>query len=267
MSDPFENNYLIITIDSCRWDTFQTAKMNFLKSITNFKKAFTQGTFTLPAHKAIYQGITPSVHENIPYYNRFSKSLFRINHRKVKTSSLITFKKGTYDIIQGFNEHGFHTFGLGAVDWFRHDELTKNFQKFIFTGTDIKFQTELFFSEITNLNVPFFGLLNIGETHEPYVYGKQVISNLRSREIMREFKDIGILIKEKKMQIKACEYLDSFFEEIYKSLLNLSNGTVVLICADHGECFGESGLYGHGFYHPKVMEVPLGIFEVNCNIL
>jgi hypothetical protein len=33
------------------------------------------------------------------------------------------------------------------------------------------------------------------------------------------------------------------------------------MCADHGECFGEEGFYGHSFYHPKVFEVPMGIFD------
>jgi arylsulfatase A-like enzyme len=39
----------------------------------------------------------------------------------------------------------------------------------------------------------------------------------------------------------------------------------VVMCGDHGDCFGEEGLYGHGFYHPKVMQVPMAIFESKAN--
>jgi len=51
-----------------------------------------------------------------------------------------------------------------------------------------------------------------------------------------------------------------------KFLSQLQRGTIVVICADHGECFGEDGLHGHGFYHLKVIEVPLGIFPINCKL-
>ena len=31
--------------------------------------------------------------------------------------------------------------------------------------------------------------------------------------------------------------------------------------ADHGECFGEQGFYGHGFYHPTLFEASIVIFN------
>jgi glucan phosphoethanolaminetransferase (alkaline phosphatase superfamily) len=37
-----------------------------------------------------------------------------------------------------------------------------------------------------------------------------------------------------------------------------------VVTADHGECLGEQGLYGHAFHHEKVMEVPLLIFRLNA---
>ena len=40
--------------------------------------------------------------------------------------------------------------------------------------------------------------------------------------------------------------------------------TTVVVTADHGECLGEAGLYGHAFHHEKVMEVPLLIFRLNA---
>ena len=36
-----------------------------------------------------------------------------------------------------------------------------------------------------------------------------------------------------------------------------------MACGDHGECFGEDGYWGHGINHPKVFEVPLGIFRLD----
>ena len=32
---------------------------------------------------------------------------------------------------------------------------------------------------------------------------------------------------------------------------------MVLVCADHGDCWGENGLWAHGFSHPAILTVPL----------
>ncbi|MBI3512281.1 MAG: sulfatase-like hydrolase/transferase [Bacteroidetes bacterium] len=264
----FETNYLIVTIDSCRWDTFCSANMPYIKGKSSFRKAYSQGTYTLPSHKSIYQGILPSVYEKIPYYNRFAKSLFRINNREVATNSLVTFRGGTKNIIEGFNEKKYFTLGIGAMEWFRHIELTDGFQKFFYTAINAKKQCEIFFETISKIKEPFFALINFGETHEPYEYGRQIEPTLNSRSRMRSFINYGFLQDEMNKQISACEYLDLMFTDLICNIeKTISRGTVVIICSDHGECFGEDGLYGHGFYHQKIIEVPLGIFEINCKIL
>lgn len=30
-----------------------------------------------------------------------------------------------------------------------------------------------------------------------------------------------------------------------------------MVCADHGDAWGEDGVWEHGIHHPKVVEVPL----------
>jgi hypothetical protein len=242
--------------------------MPVIKNKASFLKAYSHGTYTLPSHKSIYQGILPSVYEKIPYYNRFAKSIFRINNRNLEANSLVTFKSGTRNIIEGFNLKNYFTLGIGAMEWFKHIELTSDFQKFFHTGINAKKQSEIFIETISKISNPFFSLINLGETHEPYEYGKQIEPTLNSRSRMRTFIDYGFLQEEMNKQISACEYLDSIFSILITYIEKyISRGTVVIICGDHGECFGEDGLYGHGFFHPKIIEVPLGIFEINCKIL
>jgi arylsulfatase A-like enzyme len=53
------------------------------------------------------------------------------------------------------------------------------------------------------------------------------------------------------------EYLDGVIGGVIDWLLTRRLPTIVCFCADHGDCFGEDGCYGHAFYHPKVMEIPL----------
>jgi glucan phosphoethanolaminetransferase (alkaline phosphatase superfamily) len=40
-------------------------------------------------------------------------------------------------------------------------------------------------------------------------------------------------------------------------LLALFESAAVIVCADHGDCWGEDGLWEHGIPHEKAFEVPL----------
>ena len=61
-------------------------------------------------------------------------------------------------------------------------------------------------------------------------------------------------------QVEAIEYLDGQLGALFRAL---PDNTVVVVCGDHGECFGEDGYWGHGVHHAKVYEVPLGIFRLD----
>ncbi|WP_290920372.1 sulfatase-like hydrolase/transferase [Halodesulfovibrio sp.] len=262
-----DHNYILFTLDSCRWDSLTEALKLIPRHQFNFKRAYAQSTYTYPAHLSLYQGILPSVHEAIPYYNRFKKALFRIAHRSATAQSLVQFKAGTSSIVSGFNSSGYFTLCLGAVNWFEHPALSNEFQKFHFTGCCLKKQLAILGNYLELCSTPVFSVVNIGETHDPYEFGGTIPPSLNSREIMRKFKDYGYLTKDHQKQIAACNYVITLLKEFVLTLQQLSRGTILIICGDHGECFGEDALYGHGFYHKKIMEVPLSITQHNTTIL
>jgi membrane-anchored protein YejM (alkaline phosphatase superfamily) len=61
-------------------------------------------------------------------------------------------------------------------------------------------------------------------------------------------------------QISAVEHLDTIMGDFFS---RLTKNTFVIITADHGEAFGEDGFWGHGIYHPTVMNVPMMCFMLN----
>ena len=65
-------------------------------------------------------------------------------------------------------------------------------------------------------------------------------------------------------QVRSASYLDARTGELIDVFVRRGRPTTVVVCADHGECFGEDGLSGHGFYHPSVMTVPLLVFRLNA---
>ena len=64
------------------------------------------------------------------------------------------------------------------------------------------------------------------------------------------------------------EYYDAELvhaDALVRSVLDrLPPSSALVVTADHGECLGEQGLYGHAIHHEKVLEVPLLIFRLNA---
>lgn len=262
--DTSSPNILLVTLDSCRWDTYANANMAFLNSHCPARKAYSQATFTYASHLAMFQGILPSTKERLPYYNRYVKQLIRIANRPTTLDNLICFPLGTEDLITGFRDRGYFTFGLGAMEWFRHPHLTRNFDDFVHTGIYGKRQVDLLIDKAPRER-PFFALLNFGETHDPYMIGhdSQVPHSLVSRARRLNLQNKVFDKEGWSSQRDCCEYIDSCLSVIFDHLKNIGRDTIFIVCGDHGECFGEDGMFGHGFYHPKTMEVPLSIFDFN----
>ena len=40
-------------------------------------------------------------------------------------------------------------------------------------------------------------------------------------------------------------------------LLAAFAGAAIVVCSDHGDCWGEDGLWEHGIHHARTLEVPL----------
>jgi hypothetical protein len=260
-----ETNFLFITWDSCRWDSVIHANTPTIDAAVGLNLARAHGTFTYPAHMAIYQGILPHAEVRLPYYNRYVRQLVKIARPGVPPGgALIEFATGTLDIIRGFSAAGYMTLGWGAVGWFRHKFLQEPFEQFSFTGIHASRQVAEFIRCTSGLRRPFFSLINFGETHYPYLCGDFLVNPPLLSPARRAIPKPGEFDEEGwSLQVRCCEFLDAKLSTLFTHLHELDRPTIVVFTADHGECFGEDGLVGHGFYHPKVMDVPIGLFEIN----
>jgi hypothetical protein len=57
--DILNHNIVLVTLDSCRFDSAQLAATPALDTLGSMRMAETFGTFTLPAHAAIFGGFLP----------------------------------------------------------------------------------------------------------------------------------------------------------------------------------------------------------------
>lgn len=262
-------NYALIVYDSCRYDSMVEARTPNLDRLARVHRAYTHGTFTLPAHVAMLSGFLPHCAERLPFYNRFVKQLWRQGTFTEPSSQHRAAEKvlDGENIVVGFRKDGYYTIGTGAPAWFSLPAWRDWFDDFCHSAHPGYPEQIAFLRERRGRwsDRPLFLFACFSETHEPYVYegcGFTRDELPRGRHLHRLGE--GPLSRDdfehlRRRQIEAAEYLDAHLPEVLELL---PHRTKVVLTSDHGECFGEDGLYGHTQYHPKVMEVPISIFEI-----
>lgn len=271
-------DFLLVTWDSCRYDVYTAARTPVLDRHGIAKRAWAMATYTLPAHQAMFNGFLPHVFEPLPLYNRYVQQLWRISHRNLASRPLVTFPERTVSIVDGSRRRGYATLGVAAMDWFaKPSPLQQGFEWFRVTGTGAHRQVELLAGEIPRRarRRPCFVFVNFGETHSPFrhadmpVVAADPVADRMS--LGRLFNSPGVpdaagtLDRELWERQRQCaEFLDRQMADLLECFIARGRPTTVVVTADHGECLGEQGLYGHAFHHEKVMEVPLLIFRLNA---
>jgi arylsulfatase A-like enzyme len=260
-------NQILLTLDSLRWDVFQEADAPFLKGLGDWKKGFTQATYTFPAHMSFFAGKLPQTTDNTDFYDTVAfrvgaegrltrnRQLYRLENPEAPRDGGI--KLTGRNLIEGFKRHGYATIGAGAMSWFNPvlpagKFLTEGFDYFFFregpkhaSHASARHQIEWALEVIAAVRRPYFLFINFGETHHRFVYEgcpwfDQPFAYGNAAECRR--------------RQRAClEYLDTAIAGLLGQLSDYD----LVICSDHGEAFGEDGLWGHGFYHPVIMEVPM----------
>lgn len=262
-SDTPAESFLFVTYDSCRYDAYIEAQTPVLDRHVEVRKAFSQATYTYASHASMFQGILPHVFTEEPYYNRFVLQMWRISHRKA-VKARVTFD-GAKSIVDGFNKKGYFTCATAAMAWFRNNPQLREFwQSYEWTGIDAQRQVNWTKQQLRNHpNEPFFAFINFGETHSPYKFAGQagLEGDAPARQKGGVKKESFFDEETWRMQVRCVEFLDERMGELLDFFQESKRDVTVVMCGDHGDCFGEDGLYGHGFYHPKVMEVPMGIFD------
>ena len=258
---------LFISLDSCRYDTFafayRSGSLPHISAIGPLHKALSPSYFTYGSHAAFWMGFTPGVLGSVePWLNPKAGKLFRMafaGHPGNDEES--SFRLDGANIIEGFRERGYSTIGSGAVDWFDTATATgavlgASFEHFHFAGNTWSLQSQLSWInerlDETVADQSRFVFLNVGETHVPYWHEGAPWDRWPSPCV--PFGGSGCSASESaRRQRSSLIWAD---QQLGQLLQRFADGTV-LICADHGDCWGENGLWEHGISHPATLTVPL----------
>jgi hypothetical protein len=254
------SSVLFITLDSCRYDTFDAAHAPNLRGVGPLHKAAAPSYFTFGSHAAMFVGFTPGVAlARQKFLNPKYGKLFRLANAGSPGKRPGLFELTGPNIVAGFSRLGYATIGTGAVPWFDPESetgqvLSRPFEHFYYSANTYSLSKQL--GWIMNslrgaAERPVFVFLNVGETHVPYYFEGAPWS--RADNPCVPFQNLD-RAADCRMRQRAClEYVDQKLAE----LLSAFSAATIVICADHGDCWGEDGLWEHGISHEMTLTVPL----------
>lgn len=257
---------LFITLDSCRYDTFKTMyDQNLLPNISKIGqlfKATSPSHFTYGSHSCFWMGFTPGIADSKkPYLNPKFAKIFRMTHKGLAANDRDLYALEGKNIIDGFKNKGYFTIGTGAVEWFNPETetgsvLSKYFDKFFFAQNTWSLDNQLrWLMKLLNnaeKQKKIFCFINIGETHVPYWHEGADWNRWPSPCI--PFGGDNCSAHESRMRQQKCL---TWVDAKLKDILEKFEESTIIICADHGDCWGEDGLWEHGISHEKTLTVPL----------
>jgi Sulfatase len=269
------NNYILVILDSCRYDSFTRARPKVMRKLGTLERRWSYASWTAPSHYNLLMGLMPHISPREVFASDYYKRDFLKFNERLGAEGL-EFKRFVPRLylpvlLQSLGYRTSALVSLPVLNPFTILNTGFDNYKLMERHNDMRAMFgEMTFSE----EQPCFYLLNVGETHYPYalpgepeeewpriggVHGifkhldDEIVGGKLRRTRGKMF-DEGKLRALRQRQIDAVKYLDAVIEELFDLV---PKNTYVTITSDHGELFGEEGYFGHGpIQHEKVFEVP-----------
>jgi membrane-anchored protein YejM (alkaline phosphatase superfamily) len=259
MSGVHETSFLFITLDSCRFDVFEAADTPNMDRVGQLNRTWAPGNFTFSSHAAMFMGFTPGDGgRREPFVNPKYGKVFKMAGGGLAGPADPFVLLDGRNIIEGLKSAGYSAVGTGAVGWFSPRTptgrvLTSDFDEFRFWGgASLTKQLAFLRGEVARRgDRPIFVFLNLAETHVPYYFEGAPWDPEHNPCV--PFGESNDRDECWRRQRESLEYVD----RAIGSLLEDFSHANTIICSDHGDAWGEDGLWEHGIHHEKVLEVPL----------
>jgi len=244
----------LITLDSLRLDVAraaldagETPQLAALLPPSGWEARHTPGSFTYAAHHAFLSGFLPT-----PARPGRHPRLFAAAFAGSDSTAPETFVFGEATLPQALAARGYHTVCVGGVGFFNGQTALGRVLPGLFAeahwsptlgvknpGAAAR-QMEVAAGALSALRRDrrAFLLLNVSATHTPthfYVPGERRDSVATQRA--------------------ALATVDAALP-ILLGALRPRGDTLLIVCSDHGTCFGDDGYWGHRAAHPAVWNVP-----------
>ncbi|MFE3830782.1 STM4013/SEN3800 family hydrolase [Streptomyces sp. NPDC059092] len=247
-----QTSILFVTLDSLRHDVAraalhagQTPRLAKILPGGVWEERRTPGTFTLPAHIAFFSGFLPKLPQPVQ-----PPRLWECRPPAFKAVDAGTFVFDAPNLLTGLAQHGYRTVCIGGVtyfsretplgsvlpDLFHEDHWRPEFCSPEPDSTRHQVDHALTVAE-QHANGQLFLFVNVSATHVPHGHYT------------------GNSVDSWHSQAAALAYTDEHLGRLVGGLTSKKRWLIIM-CADHGDAFGEDGYHGRGIAHPTVLNVP-----------
>lgn len=289
-------NVLLVTLDTLRAD--HLSSFGYSRPTTPnidrlaregvlFENAFATASWTLPSHASIMTGRYPYEHRagGGPLNSQYPTLAEELHSRGYATAGLVanldycTAKTG---LSRGFStyEDNFGTVTDMVSETFYGRMLLDRLPLLGYYDHPgrkpaAEVNREFFLWLDANRGVRFFAFLNYFDVHDPYIapspYQTKFANQPNRGDLVnsllfpRDFTG-GKQLTEQQVQAEingydgSLAYLDNELGSLFDRLkvMGLQDNTLIIVTSDHGESFGNHGLYGHGnSLYADLIHVPL----------
>lgn len=270
-------NLVIMVLDSCRFDSYVRAKTPNLDRIGIAEQRWAYASWTAPSHYTFFMGLVPhkapqNVYASDVYKQDFGSWSERLDIPDLNFGSFLP-QLSLAKMLKGV---GYHCIGRVSMPVLNSYTLvSKYFDDYKLMSNHFDFQGMVDDIEFSK-DQPTLCFLNIGETHYPYMLEGDDLPHISGLHgVAKELAaggDAGGKLKRgsdmpfeelllgdtmsrlHEQQVHCVEVVDRIAAELIEKA---PEDTYFIVMADHGDCFGEGGYFGHGpVMHEKVFEVP-----------
>ncbi|WP_052869177.1 STM4013/SEN3800 family hydrolase [Streptomyces niger] len=248
------SSILFVTLDSLRYDVAETAltagrtpRLAGMLPGGQWERRWTPGTFTLPAHKAFFHGFLPKLPQP-----QQPPRLWECRPPAFKTVRPETFVFDAPNLLAGLGQHGYRTVCIGGVTYFSRetpmgavlpqmfdeDHWRPEFCSPEIDSTRHQVDQALEVAD-RHADRPLYLFVNVSATHVPHGHY------------------VGDSTDSAASQAAALAYADEHLGRLVDGL-TADRRWLIIMCADHGDAYGDDGFHGRGIAHPSVLNVPFG---------
>jgi arylsulfatase A-like enzyme len=293
---PATPNVLLLILDTVR--AFSLSAYGYERPTTpnlarraesgvRFDRAFVTSSWTLPSHSGIFTGRYPRelrADLNTPLDNRFPTLAEAMRERGYATGGFVSnvgFTRAETGLGRGFIHYEDFVFSPGLLlqsssivrTLLSHGTVRKTLGFYDLLGRKnaARMNADLL-RWIGSQQRPFFAFVNYNDAHRPYLpeepYNRLYLKDpeAHARIIRTESKSglpAGSDVVLRDGYDGALTYLDDQLGKLFAELegRGILRNTIVIVTADHGEQFGEHGLFWHSnSLYRQLIQVPLIMF-------
>lgn len=275
--DPPEGarHFVVVVLDSLRYDSCLAAGMPHMRRLGPVERRWSYASWTAPSHYNLMMGLLPHTSPTKVYASEYYKADFlryqeRLGIGGIHFKSLLP---SIYLPTYLRNTLGYQTAAMVSMPVLNpYVPINRDFDSYQLMPkhNDMAAMVDTLRFDSGR---PCFYLLNVGETHYPYALPDEdpsewprisgvhgVVKHLDDEPGAAGDADGSAFFDPEQMeqlrqrQVRAAGYVDRVLERLFDVV---PPNTWIVVTSDHGELFGEEGLFGHGpVAHEKVFEVP-----------